>query len=127
MSQQLNREMWDHFLEQLDAQVEGDFLTLAAEYEATMGQPFQVGRSPQVMFSMLQQAMMSEDKQLLTSTVDFIAKLPVPLQAEFSVYSRHHTGDVDGNNDKKKHKRRTHHKTAIASKLWELLHLNRAS
>lgn len=127
MTQQLNREMWDHFLEQLDAQVEGDFLTLAAEYETIMGHPFHVGSSPQVMFSMLQQAMMSENKQLLTSTVDFITQLPIPLQADFAAYSRDHSGDTHSHDGKKKHKRRSGYKIPMASKLWDFLHLRRAA
>ena len=127
MAYELNREMWDHFLEQIDAQVEGDFLALADEYEAVVGHPFHVGSSPQVMFSMLQQAMMSENKQLLTSTVAFIAQLPAALQVEFSAYSLQHTSDVSENNDKKKHKRRTPKKTPIAGRLWDFLHLSRAA
>jgi hypothetical protein len=125
MTQQLNREMWDHFLEQLDAQVEGDFLALAAEYETIMGHPFHLGSTQQVMFSMLQQAMMSQNKQLLTSTVGFIAQLSIQLQAEFAVYSRDYSSDLDGHEGKKK--RRSTHKTPIASKLWNFLHLTRAA
>jgi hypothetical protein len=125
MTQQLNREMWDHFLEQLDAQVEGDFLTLATEYETIMGHPFHVGSSPQVMFSMLQQAMMSQNKQLLTATVDFIAQLSIQLQAEFALYSRDYLRNSDGHDGKKK--RRSAHKTPVASKLWNFLHLARAA
>jgi len=125
MTQQLNREMWDHFLEQLDAQVEGDFLALAAEYEAIMGHPFHIGSSQQVMFSMLQQAMMSQDKQLLTTTVGFIAQLSIQLQAEFAVYSRDYLRSTDNHDGKKK--RRSTHKTPVASKLWNFLHLTRAA
>lgn len=124
MAQQLNREMWDYFLEQLDAQVEGDFLALAAEYETITGHPFHLGSSQQVMFSMLQQAMMSQDKQLLTATVGFIAQLSIQLQAEFTVYSRDYSRGIDGHEGKKK--RRSTHKTPIASKLWSFLHLTRA-
>lgn len=121
----MNRQMWDSFLQQIDAQVEGDFLSLAAQYERLMGRPFSVGDSPQVMFSMLQQAMMSQNKQLLRATVEFIAQLPLRLQAEFSVYSRHHHPDSSVSS-RKKHRHRSHRKVPMASKIWEMLHLNRA-
>jgi hypothetical protein len=123
MTHQLNREMWNYFLEQIDVQVDGDFLALAAEYEAITGHPFQVGNSPQAMFYMLQQAMMSQDKQLLMSTIDFIAQLPIALQIEFNVYRRHHSRDVDNSSDKKSF----HHRTPMASKLRNLLRFNRAA
>ena len=127
MAHQLNREMWNHFLEQIDAQVEGDFFALASEYEAIMGRPFHVSHSPRAMFSMVQQAMMTENKQLLISTVAFITLLPERLQTEFSLYSRHHVDDKKGVLSRKKQKRHVHHKAPIASRLWNFLHLKRAA
>ena len=126
MGRQLNRDMWNHFLQQMDAQVDGDFLALAAEYEAIMGHPFRVGSSPQAMFDMLHQAMNSQSKRLLTSAVQFIALLPIPLQAEFRMYSCHHLRDVDSNKDQKKYKKHPYQKSPIAGRLWDFLHLNRA-
>ncbi|MGS2718831.1 hypothetical protein ACVBE9_11695 [Eionea flava] len=124
-----NRDAWNYFLQQIDAQVEGNFLSLAAEYESIMGRPFQVPQSPQVLFSMLQQAMMSENKLLLTDTVDLIGQLPQQLQAEFALYSRHHP---DGNVGESQHHERRHrhtntaaHTQQVAKKLWDMLHLNR--
>lgn len=125
-----NRDAWNYFLQQVDAQIEGNFLSLAAEYEAVMGHPFQVPNSPQVLFSMLQQAMMSQNKRLLTDTIDLISELPAHLQSEFIHYSRNHPDGGVGEQHKRRH--RHHTKTAkdsqlFARKLWDILHLNRVA
>lgn len=39
----MNRQLWDSFLQQIDAQVEGNFVALAEECEAVTGHPFRVG------------------------------------------------------------------------------------
>jgi hypothetical protein len=126
-SASINRKAWNYFLQQIDAQVEGDFLSLAAKYEAVTGQPFQVCRSPQVLFSMLQQALMSQNKQLLKSTVELIALLPLKLQAEFSVYSRHHPHGNVGKHHDKNHKKKSLATKPLSTKLWDILHFNRVA
>ncbi len=83
----MNRQLWDNFLQQINAQVEGDFLALAQEYESVTGHPFTLDNN-QALFSMLDQAMMTQDASLLRSTVEFIAQLPHRLQDEFRSFSR---------------------------------------
>ncbi len=87
----MNRQLWDSFIQQIDAQVEGDFIALAAEFESVMGYPFKVDDNPQVLFSMLDQAMMTQDAQLLRSTVAFIAKLSPSLQDDFRAFELNRT------------------------------------
>jgi len=83
----MNRQLWENFLQQINAQVEGDFLSLAQEYESVTGHPFILDNNPQALFSMLDQAMLTQDAGLLRLTVDFIAKLPHHLQDEFREFS----------------------------------------
>lgn len=85
----MNRQLWDSFIQQIDAQVEADFSGLANEFEAVTGQPFKVDNHPQVLFSMLDQVMMTENTQLLRSAVKLIAQLPLHLQEEYRVFSQH--------------------------------------
>ncbi len=84
----MNRQLWDSFVQQIDAQVEGDFISLANEYESVTGHPFKVDEQKDVLYSMLNQAMMTQHASLLKQTVGFIAKLPHELQEEFRVYGR---------------------------------------
>lgn len=84
----MNRQLWDSFLRQVDAQVEGDFISLAAEYEAVSGHPFKVDSNQDVLFSMLEQAMMTQHSGLLKSTLNFINDLPPEMQKEFRHFGR---------------------------------------
>jgi len=103
----LNRELWDSFVGQINAQVKGDFLSLASQYEEVTGHPFEVKfyTGNNLLFSMLEQAMMTQDKELLKVTVDFISLLPPDLQMKFKAFGqRHMSGDkaaLDGGSDKK--------------------------
>jgi hypothetical protein len=84
----MNRQLWDSFLQQIDAQVEGDFIALAREYESVMGHPFTVDNERHVLYSMLEQAMMTPHAQLLKQTVSFISQLPLSTQNEFREFGR---------------------------------------
>jgi hypothetical protein len=84
----MNRQLWDSFIQQIDAQVEGDFVELANEYESVQGHPFTVDDEPQVLFSMLEQAMMTQHSQLLKLTVSFISRMPLDFQRAFRVFGR---------------------------------------
>jgi hypothetical protein len=84
----MNRQLWDNFIQQINAQVEGDFVTLANEYESVQGHPFTLDDEPQVLFSMLEQAMMTQHSQLLRLTVSFISQMPLDFQHAFRVFGR---------------------------------------
>ncbi|MFT5117182.1 MAG: hypothetical protein ACI9NY_000710 [Kiritimatiellia bacterium] len=84
----MNRPLWDNFIQQINAQVEGDFVELANEYESVEGHPFTLDDEPQVLFSMLEQAMMSQNSHLLTLTVSFISLMPLDFQRAFRVFGR---------------------------------------
>lgn len=84
----MNRQLWDSFLQQIDAQVEGNFVALAEEFEAVTGHPFRVDEQRHVLYSMLDQAMRTQHASLLKHTVDFIAKLPRAMQNEFRAFGR---------------------------------------
>ena len=84
----MNRQVWDSFLQQINAQVEGDFIALAAENELVTGKPFRVDEERHVLYSMLDQAMMTQHASLLRHTVNFIAQLPRELQDEFRAFGR---------------------------------------
>ncbi len=117
----MNRQLWDSFLEQINGQVDGDFLALAAQYELVTGQPFTVSESRHVLFSMLEQAMMTQHSQLLKLTVNFIALLPVDAQNEFRAFSRRRIVSQSSKN---------HHSQAgkqFANKMWDMLHLKRTA
>lgn len=90
----MNRQLWDSFLQQIDAQVEGDFIALASEYETVTGQPFEIDEQQHVLYSMLNQAMMTQHASLLKHTVNFIAKLPHELQDEFRAFGRSRMNSV---------------------------------
>lgn len=125
----MNRQLWDNFLEQIDAQVEGDFLSLAAQYEAVVGHPFKVKSytGNNLLFSMLEQAMKTQHKELLTLTIQFISQLPLDLQRQFQIFGRRRvSGDkleLDQDDLDVGHLR---HKQ-MANKLWDFLHLNRTA
>jgi hypothetical protein len=84
----MNRQLWDSFLQQIDAQVDGDFVALATEYESVTGHPFKVDEERHVLYSMLDQAMMTQDASLLKHAVGFIARLPHSVQNEFRAFER---------------------------------------
>jgi|GEM_PF-5420743 len=84
----MNRQLWNSFIEQIDAQVEGDFVLLAEQYETVTGHPFKVTSyvGSDVLFSMLEQAMKTQQKELLTLTTQFITQLPLELRRQFQVF-----------------------------------------
>lgn len=84
----MNRQLWDSFLQQIDAQVKGDFIALAAEYEQVTGHPFRVDEDRHILYSMLNQAMMTQHTSLLKHTVSFIAQLPHEVQDEFRAFGQ---------------------------------------
>lgn len=86
----MNRELWNSFIEQIDAQVDGDFLSLAKEYESVTGHPFKVKSysGNRLLFSMLEQVMQTQHKELLTHAITFISQLPPDLQRKYQVFSR---------------------------------------
>lgn len=121
----MNRQLWDSFLQQIDAQVEGDFVALAAKYESVTGHPFKVSSERHVLFSMLEQAMMTQHTQLLKLTVGFISLLPINAQKEFRTFGQRRITSTG---------RSSHSvsqggfaKKQMANKLWDMLHLKRTA
>ncbi|ODS23680.1 hypothetical protein AB835_07715 [Candidatus Endobugula sertula] len=86
----MNRELWESFIEQINIQVEGDFLALANKYESVTGRPFTIKSytGNKLLFSMLEQAMLTPHKELLRITIKFISQLPTDLQKEFQSFGQ---------------------------------------
>ena len=125
----MNRELWDSFIEQIDSQVSGDFLSLAKEYEAVEGHPFVVKSysGNKLLFSMLEQAMLTQNKELLNHTMTFISQLPFDLQRKFQVFGRRHVSPHTSKHKKESASAREIRKKHLVSRLWDMLHLNRTA
>ncbi len=133
----MNARFSDNYIKQMDAQLDGNLISLANKYEAVTGQQFEVHYGHNALFSMLKQAMMTEHKEVLRLTVEFVANLPGNLQKDFQDYSRRHGSNIGaapasaktafvGNkfiNTSKEHSRRK----KVAGKLWSMLHLKRTA
>ena len=119
----MNRELWDSFIHQIDAQVEGDFMSLAKEYESVTGHPFKVKSytGNRLLFSMLEQVMQTQHKELLTHAITFISQLPTELQREYQVFSRRRVASHAAKEDDTLEVAQTRQKHMV-SKLWNILH-----
>ncbi len=120
----MNRQMWNTFLEQIDAQFDGDFLAIAKKYEEVTGHPFHVSEHRSVLFAMLEQAMMTQDHDLLKLTVKYTNHLPVEIQKEFRAFGRNRVTHHDSGKYQEPRFRRI---KLMANKLWDFLQLKRTA
>ena len=109
----MNRELWDVFVEQVEARVGGDFRLLVTKYEAVTGKRLKIHGGSDMLFCILEQAMLTQHKELLQLTVRFIRKLPIDLQQEYQAFSRRRVSFVDS--------KRMSPPPTESSKPWSLL------
>lgn len=119
----MNRELWDSFIEQIDAQVDGDFLSLAKAYESVTGHPFKVKAysGNRLLFSMLEQVMQTQNKELLTLAITFISRLPTDLQREYQVFSRRRVSESQAKEEDALAMPEARQKHMV-TKIWDMLH-----
>ena len=122
MGSQSTSQFSEHFIKQIDSQLDGDFISLSNMYQHVTGHEFNVKYNNNALFSMLQQALMTEDKCLLKLTMEFIETLPAKLQSEFQAFSqRSHRASAAANAQSLQVTSKT--EDSVVNKLCRLLHL----
>ena len=122
----MSKALSETYLKLIDSNLESDFLLFALQYELVTGNRFQFRYDNEAIYSMVQHALMSEDRELVRLSVRLLNILPVYLSREFNKRGITTLGSGKRSSGHTKESSAIARDKSSTNKFWRLLHLKNA-
>ncbi len=122
----MSKELSETYLKLIDSNLESDFLLFALQYEIVTGNRFQFRYDNEAIFSMVQHALMSDDRELVRLSVKLLNIMPIYLAREFNQRGIKTLGAGKSSTSQSEGSSSIARDKASTNKFWRLLNVKNA-